>query len=114
MRAMCPKPTHTSPRRPSVMGPPTVVTCCGSRCARRNRVGSCCGLHEIAHPHQVVHGRGEGEQPANPLHATEFYFAQQPHCLQPAEDLFNTFALLQTERVAEVPHGPAINGTGKV
>lgn len=27
--------------------------------------GSCHSFHEVAHPHQVVHGRGKGEQPLN-------------------------------------------------
>ena len=37
--------------------------------------GSCRGLHEITHPHQVLDGRSEGEQLADLLHATEFHFA---------------------------------------
>jgi len=38
----------------------------------QSRGGSCRGLHEVTHPHQVVHGRSEGEQPAThpvPRHA---------------------------------------------
>ena len=93
---------------------PTVEVRWRPWCARRNPVGSCRGLHEIAHPHQVVHGRGEGEQPADPLEATEFDFAQQPHRLQPPEDLFDPFALLLTHGVAGMAGGPSINGTGTV
>ena len=83
----------------------------GPRRVLRGRVGSCCDLHEIAYPHQVVDRRGEGEQPADPPHPTEFDLPQLPHCLQPAEDLFDPFALLLTNRVAGVPRVPAINGT---
>lgn len=96
------------------MGPPPVNARGGARCVRRNRVGSCDGLHKIAHPHEVIHGRSEGEQPANPLYATEFDFAQQPDRLQPAEDLFNPFALLLTHGVAGMASGPPINRTGTV
>jgi hypothetical protein len=91
-----------------------VETRCGARCALRHRVGSCRGLHEIAHPHQVVHGRGEGEQPADSLHTTEFDFAQHPDRLQPAEDLFDPFALLLTHGVAGMTSGPPINRTGTI
>ena len=73
---------------------PTVEARCGPWCARRDRVAPCCGLHEITHPHQVVHGRGEGEQPA--------------------EDLFDPFALLLTHGVARMAGGPSINRTGTV
>ena len=49
---------------------------------------------QITHAHKVVHGGGEGEQPAHSPHATEFDLAQQSHGFQPAEDLFDPFALL--------------------
>jgi hypothetical protein len=112
---MRPKPNHTSRRSSSVMGwPPTVEACCGPRCARQDRVGSYRGLHEIAHPHQVVDRCGEGEEPADSPDATEFDLPQQPHRLQPAEDLFNPFPFLWTHSVAGMVGGPAINRTGTV
>ena len=78
---------------------------------RHGLVGSCGGLHEIAHPHQVVHGCGEGEEPADPPDPTKFDLPQQPHRLQPAEDFFNSFPFLLTGGIAEVSYGPAVNGT---
>ena len=57
---------------------PTVEARCGPRRALRVRVGSCGGLHEIADPHQVVNRRGEGEEPADPSHPTEFAFRSSP------------------------------------
>ena len=70
---------------------------CGPRSARRNRIGLWGSLHEIAYLHQVVYGGSEGEQPADPSHATEFDLLQQPHCFQLAENLFDPFALLLTD-----------------
>ena len=49
----------------------------------------------LQHPHQAVCGRGEGEEPADPPHTTEFDLAQQPDRLQPSEDLFDTRTLVQ-------------------
>ena len=109
-------PNHSHEPSTSIRGGvhPTVEARCGPRCVRRGLVGSCGGLHEIAHPHQVVHSRGEGEQPADSLHATEFDFAQQPDRLQPSEDLFDPFPLLLTHGVARMAGGPFINRTGTV
>jgi hypothetical protein len=87
---------------------------CGPRGRWRHRVGSCRGLHERPHPHQVVDGCREGEQPADSRHAPEFDLAQQSHRLQPAEDFFHPFALLLMHSIAGVPRGPAINRTGTV
>ena len=93
---------------------PTVEARCGPRSARRNRIGSWGSLHEIADPHQAVHGGSEGEQPADPSHTTEFDLPQDPHCFRPAENLFDPFALLLTDRIAGMSRGPAINRTGTV
>ena len=80
----------------------------------RGHVGSCGGLHEIAHPHQVEDRRGKGKEPADPPHPTACDLPQQPHGLQPAEDLFDPFALLLTHGVAGMAGGPSINRTGTV
>ena len=102
-------------RSPSSLGwSPTVGVCCGPWCARRDLVGSCRSFHEIAHPHQVVHGRCEGEQPADSLHTAQFDLPDQPDRLQPAEDLFDPFPLLLTHGIAGMAGGPSINRTGTV
>ena len=78
---------------------------------RRNGVGYYRSLHESAHPHQVVHGRDDGERPPDSLHTPKFDLAQQSHRFQPAKDLFDPFALLLTHSIAGVP---AINLIGSV
>ena len=64
------------------------------------------GLSEIAHPHKVIHRRCEGEEPADSRYATELDFAHQAYRLQPTEDLFDSFPLLLTDRIASVSRGP--------
>lgn len=74
----------------------------------------CRSFHQVTHAHQVVYGGGEGKQPAHSPHATEFDLAQQSHGLQPADDLFDSLALLLTDGTARVPGGSAINRTSTV
>lgn len=76
--------------------------------------GSCRRFHQIPDAHQVVRGRRQGEEPADSPHAPELDHAQQPHGLQPAEDLFHSFPFLLTDRVAGVSRGSALNRTGTV
>lgn len=45
--------------------------------------------HQIPHVHQVVHRHSEGEEPADKRHVAELDFAEQPHGLQPAEELLD-------------------------
>ena len=90
---------------------PTEETRWGPLRTRRGFVGACGNLHEVMDPYQVKHRCREGEEPAHPPHAAELDLTEQPHGLQPAEDLFDPFALLLTDGVARVPRGPAINGT---
>ncbi len=75
---------------------------------------SCRSLHQIADAHQIVHRPGKGEHPADSPHTTELDLAQQPYGFQPAEDLFNPFPFLLTDRLAGVPRGRAINRPGTV
>src|SRR5574338_556445 len=82
--------------------------------ARSGSSASCRNLPEIAHPHQVIDRRGDGKEPADSPHAPEFDFAEQADRFQPAEDLFDSFPFLLTDRVAEVPRGATINRTGTV
>jgi hypothetical protein len=48
------------------------------RCAPRSRVSSCGALHQIAHSPQVVRGRREGEEPADPSDPTSATFRSSP------------------------------------
>lgn len=71
-----------------------------------------CHSHQRTHPHQVVHGRGKGEHPADLRHAAIPSLAQQAHGLQPTEDRFHLFPFPLTDRVPWVSSRPAINGAG--
>ena len=55
--------------------------------------------YQLPHSHQVVSSRGEDEDPVRTCGATMAQLAQQPDRLQPAEDLFNSFALLLTNLI---------------
>ncbi len=110
-----PQPTHTSRRSPSVMrvashrgGPlwATVRAAGPSRLMRRPPRDCACA--------PGCNGRREGEHPADPPQPTESELPQQPHGLQPAEDLFDPFALLLTDRVSRVSRGAAIDRTAPV
>lgn len=75
---------------------------------------SCRRLPKVSHPHQIINGRREGEEPDDSRYAPEFDLAEQPHRLHAAEGLVDPFAFLLTDCVARVPRGPAINRTGPV
>src|ERR1035441_9923096 len=66
--------------------------------------------NQLAHPHQVVCRRGEGEDPSHVEESTMFELTQQCDVLQPAEALFDPLPLLLTYGVAGVSRGPRIDG----
>jgi len=55
---------------------------------------------QVTHSHQVIGSRGEGEGPTNSGDSTMTSLAQAGDCLEPAEYLFHSFALLMAEQVA--------------
>jgi hypothetical protein len=64
---------------------------------------------ELAHPHQVVGGRREGKHPTDPVGAPMPGLAQSGDGLEPAEDLFHSFALGLTDGVARLASGAAVD-----
>src|SRR6266705_2410932 len=65
--------------------------------------------HQLPHSYQVVSRSGEDKDPVHPRGAAMAQFAQQAHRLQPAEDLFDPFALLLTNLITAVTGGATIN-----
>src|SRR5688572_18769181 len=66
---------------------------------------------QVSNSYQVVSGRGELEDPTHQLQATVARLTQQPDSLQPAKDLFHSFAFLLTNQIARMTGGAAINST---
>ncbi len=66
--------------------------------------------HQLPHSHQVVCCRREDEDPVDARGAAVTQLAQQPDCLQPAEDLFDPLALLLADLIAGVARGATIDG----
>src|ERR1041385_3421459 len=64
---------------------------------------------QISDADQVVGGGGELEDPTYQSHSSVPGLAQQPHCLQPTEDFFHSFALTLTNFITRVTSGPLIN-----
>src|SRR5690242_11095929 len=81
----------------------------------RQLAGPSCGCEEqVAHPDQVVDGQRKGEHPINLGDATMTSFAQAPDGLEPAVDLFDSFALLLTNGVARMAGGARIDDGGRL
>src|SRR5713101_2860297 len=74
----------------------------------------CLHGHQFPHSYQVVSGGGEDEDPVDAFGAAMAQLAQQAHRLQPAEDLFDPFALLLTDLVARMAGGAAIDGRAAI
>jgi len=66
---------------------------------------------QVSDSDQVVSRGRELEDPAHQLQASVPRLAQQPDSLQPAEDLFDSFAFLLTNSIARMMGRAAINGT---
>src|SRR5205814_10431035 len=74
----------------------------------------CLHHHKFPQSYQVVTRSGEDKDPGHPRGAAMAKFAQQPHRLQPAEDLFDPFALLLTDLITAVTGGATINGRAAI
>src|SRR5438034_10422515 len=68
-------------------------------------------LGQISDSYQVVGGGSELEDPTHQPHSAVSGLAQQPHRLQPTEDLFHSFALALTNFIARVSSSPVIDRT---
>ena len=66
---------------------------------------------QVSDPDQVVSRGRELEDPTHQLQASVPCLTQQPDSLQPAEDLFDSFAFLLTNCIARMTGRAAINGT---
>jgi len=62
------------------------------------------GLREIPDSYQVVHGRGEDEQPPHPGGAPMPELPREPDRLQPTEDLPHQFPVSLAHRILRVLH----------
>src|SRR6266404_6362318 len=71
----------------------------------RHQAHYCLHRHKFPHSYQVVSRSGEDKDPVHPRGAAMAQFAQQAHRLQPAEDLFDPFALLLTDLITAVSGG---------
>src|SRR5947207_14427626 len=67
--------------------------------------------HQISDAHQVVSGSRELKQPTHILKATMTCLTQQANRLQPAKDLFHSFAFPLTQLVAGMASGTLVNRT---
>src|SRR6266542_3137458 len=70
--------------------------------------------HQLPHSYQIVSRSGEDKDPVHPRGAAMAQFAQQADRLQPAEDLFDPFALLLTDLITAVTGGATINGRAAI
>ncbi len=68
---------------------------------------------QISDSYQVVSGGGELEHPTHQLLSAVSRLAQQRHGLQPAEDLFHSFALALTDGVTRMAGGALIDSAHK-
>ena len=64
---------------------------------------------QVTHSHQVISSRGEGEGPTTSGDCTMTSLAQAGDRLEPAEDLFHSFALLLAEQVAGVASAASVD-----
>src|SRR5881296_1310576 len=84
----------------------------GGRSADASRAsGGRLGRDQGAQAQQIVHGIGEGEDPADGLPPPMPELAHQADHLVPAKDLLHTFALPLTDSVAGMPRRPPVDGT---
>src|SRR5712691_5655101 len=71
---------------------------------------SYCRRSDVAYPHKVVGGQGEGKIPVHPGQSAVSHYSRHPHRLQPAEDLLNTFSQMLAHLVCEMPSRTTIDG----
>ena len=76
------------------------AACCFADTGHTSLAVSCGSGQQVAHSHQVVDRQGEGEHPLDSSHSAVTGLAQTGDGLEPAEDLFDPFALLLTDGVA--------------
>jgi hypothetical protein len=67
------------------------------------------GGGQVAHPHQIVGGTGQGKYPVHFAHPAMPDLSHQRDGLQPAKTFFDPLPLLLAEGVTRVPRGAAIN-----
>ncbi len=92
------------------LGAPAVRFCSEVHRAHHAAAMVLCGCRQqIAHSHQVVDRQSKGEHPAHPCDSTMTSLAQSGDSFEPAEDLFDPFALALTYRVARMAGGAGID-----
>src|ERR1700684_2625226 len=70
------------------------------------------GRRQIAQPHQVVGGQGEGKHPTHSADSAMASLAQAGDGLEPAKDFFHAFALLLADQIARMTGGAVIDDAG--
>src|SRR5271163_186021 len=71
-----------------------------------------CRRREVAHPNQIVGGKGQSEYPIDSQESAMTGLAQPGDGLEPAKDFFHAFALLLTNRVPRMTSGAVIDNAG--
>src|SRR5436190_23016577 len=69
------------------------------------------GRQQPPHPHDVVRGGGEGEDPGDEWPTTMAELPEPADGLHPAEALFDQFAFPLTDGIARMARGPLIDRT---
>ena len=95
--------------RAGASGAPRLTSCARREGAASGR--SCRRRQQSAQPHDVVGGRGEGEDPGDQRAAPMAQLPQPADGFHPAETLLDEFALPLTHLIARVPRRPRIDGT---
>src|SRR4249920_2216399 len=67
-----------------------------------------CWGQQVPHPHQVVGGGREGEDPPNLEHSPVPGLPQSSHCLEPSKYFFNAFPFLFADFITRVTRRPII------
>src|SRR6266550_654790 len=70
--------------------------------------------HQLPHSDQVVSGGGEDEDPVHSLGTAMAQLAQQANRLQPAEDLFDSFAFLLANLITVVAGGATVDSRSAI
>ena len=95
-------------RGPSIRSHPALLRGCFAR--RGGSKSSSRGtLREVPYPDQVVCRQGEGEHPTDTVLAPVLRLPHLPHCLEPAEDLLDPFALPLTDLVSIMPRRSSVD-----
>src|SRR5713226_5335949 len=67
---------------------------------------------QITQPHQIVGGQCEGKHPPDASHTAMASLTQAGDGFEPAEDFFDPFTFLLTDRVARMTSGAVIDDAG--